>query len=466
MPPRAQRSKSYSGAGATIEQAHSPARDTKAKAACLFSSTGIGELGIENCGIEIVTALELVPWRVSLYRENFPNSGVIEGDIWKQKTKFIQLTNDRLDGQELFLLYATPPCQGMSTNGHGRLKWEISQGHRQEEDPRNRLIIPTVQIIKKLRPRWVLFENVPRMKDTAIRDELGRTTNIIDYISRHLGPDYVGTGQVVACEDFGIPQKRQRLITIFTRDPKGKDYFFSNGRSFITPALFEPRKTLRDAIGNLPPLDARPGRNRRTDFHRYHYVAALNDEKYWWVENTAEGDTAFNNQCTNLQCRFQDNRKHRDEKHDGKWTAGKSTPIHCEECGELLPRPSIMEEGGSRRLLKGFHSAYRRMKWDEPARTLTQNLIYEASDNKLHPEQNRVLSIYEALILQTIDRYKFKFEIEGKDIGTARIAEAIGESVPPYLIEKLCRMMLGTSNQGGAADRKSEQCPSNQGINA
>jgi DNA (cytosine-5)-methyltransferase 1 len=85
------------------------------------------------------------------------------------------------------------------------------------------------------------------------------------------------------------------------------------------------------------------------------------------------------------------------------------------------------------------------MKWDEPSRTLTQNFIYEASDNKIHPDQNRVLSIYEAMILQTIDQYPYHFSINGKDIGAARIAEVIGESVPPYLIEKICQMMIKVS---------------------
>ena len=86
------------------------------------------------------------------------------------------------------------------------------------------------------------------------------------------------------------------------------------------------------------------------------------------------------------------------------------------------------------------------MKWDEPARTLTQNFIYEASDNKIHPEQNRVLSVYEAMVLQTINRYEYAFQINRKNISTAKIAEVIGESVPPYLIEKICRMMVAASS--------------------
>jgi DNA (cytosine-5)-methyltransferase 1 len=189
----------------------------------------------------------------------------------------------------------------------------------------------------------------------------------------------------------------------------------------------------------------------------------VSKEKYWWIANTAEGDTAFNNQCVNPKCRFKGNRKHKDEFTGEKWTSGKGTPIYCEKCGELLPRPALAQKDGSLRLLKGFHSAYRRMKWDEPARTLTQNFIYEASDNKIHPEQNRVLSVLEALVVQTIDRYGYIFEIKGTDIGTAKIAEVIGESVPPYLIEKICRMMVMTSSgdpeHGQVHHRLDTRCP-------
>ena len=78
------------------------------------------------------------------------------------------------------------------------------------------------------------------------------------------------------------------------------------------------------------------------------------------------------------------------------------------------------------------------MKWDETARTLTQNFIYEASDNKVHPSETRVLSVYEAMIIQTIADYDYKFSVQGHDIGIPKIAEVIGESVPPRLIEILC----------------------------
>lgn len=420
----------------------------KLRAASLFSSAGIGELGIQAAGIDILLANELLPARVALYRENFTHE-ILEGDISKKKHDFIERVQEKLDTEELFLLYATPPCQGMSSNGMGKLKSEVASGRRNHEDQRNRLVIPAMDAAVALKPRWFLLENVPGMEKTEIRTVGTRSENIISYIRKRLGPDYAGGSEVIACEDFGVPQRRKRLITIFTRDPEGKRLFELNGGSFFPSSMREPHVTLRDAIGKAPPLSARPGKNEARGFHPYHYVPLMADLKHHWVKHTKEGDTAFNNQCVNPACKCKTNPGHKDVKVNGKWVSSKEIPIHCHECGSLLPRPHVIEDGRPR-LLRGFHSAYRRMKWDEAARTLTQNFIYEASDNKIHPSQNRVLSVYEAMVVQTINRYEYKFRVNGNDISTAQIAEVIGESVPPYLIEKICKMMVATSSTPAA----------------
>lgn len=414
------------------------------KAASLFSSAGIGELGIQAAGLEIVLANELLPARAALYRANFSHE-MLEGDISEKTTEFIERIRAQLHDEELFLLYATPPCQGMSSNGMGKLKSEVALGRRNHEDQRNRLVIPAMDIAVELKPRWLLLENVPGMEKTEIRTSGHQVENIISYVSKRLGQDYVGGSEVIACEDFGVPQRRKRLITIFTRDPSGKQFYERNDGSFFSPEMREPRATLRDAIGSVPSLEATPGKNEARWFHQYHFVPVMADLKSFWVQHTKEGDTAFNNQCINPACKSKTNPGHRDVKVDGKWVSSKEIPIHCHECGHILPRPHVIE-GGRARLLRGFHSAYRRMKWDEAARTLTQNFIYEASDNKIHPSQNRVLSVYEAMVLQTIIRYKYSFQVNGKDISTAQIAEVIGESVPPYLIEKICRMMVAAAS--------------------
>ena len=419
----------------------------------LFSSAGIGELGILNAGLEVICANELVGSRCQLYKENDEETKLFEGDIWNLKEKITEFTKTQLDGDELFLVYATPPCQGMSTNGYGKLKSEVEAGRRALVDARNELVVPALTIIKEIKPRWVLFENVPGMQHTAIEHN-GEIIKIVDLIKRELGSKYSGHAQVVECSNFGIPQLRKRLITVYTRDEAGIEYLRENG-SFFSMEDQKPLKTLWDAISGFPILDAKEGMNADED-DPLHYVNIMNEEKYWWVKNTKEGDTAFNNQCLNDVCRFQLNRRHVDTIEDGKAVSSRDTPIYCEECGALLPRPSLVDKKtGERRVIKGFHSAYKRMRKDLPARALTRNFPFEASDNKIHPIQNRVLSISEALKIQTISEYEYKWEVDGKTAKKSIIADCIGESVPPTLIEIIVRKMIKLSS--GRFEEKGQQ---------
>lgn len=412
------------------------------RAISLFSSAGIGDLGIEKSGIEVVISSELLEDRHKLYSQNFRNVQCITGDIWETAPKIIETYKDSFNNEELFMIYATPPCQGMSTNGSGTLKKNIRNGQRPHLDERNRLIIPMTNIVCELRPRWLLMENVPNMKQTIIEDENGDYINIIEYIAKRLGEDYFGKATVVTCSDYGIPQRRPRLITIFTRDEDGIRYLNRFGTFFPSFEKQSPL-TLRDAIGHFPPLSAEKGKNENIEFNRYHFVPIMDKEKLWWIHNTAEGNTAYNNQCVNPNCQHQGNDGHKDVVNNGIAQSSTEIPIYCSKCGELLPRPSLIDKKTQkRRLLKGFHSAYRRMKWDEPARTLTQNFIYEASDNKVHPDQDRVLSFYEALVIQTISQYDYDFSKDGSPLTNAFFAEIIGESVPPKLIQMVCEKII------------------------
>ncbi len=419
----------------------------------LFASAGIGELGVRAAGVEILVANEIIQDRCGLYRHNHPDTHLVEGDIWEQRDEIRKACQEKLNGDELFLAYATPPCQGMSTNGAGKIKSEIAAGRRPVVDERNRLVIPAMDIIAGFRPRWVLFENVPGMKDTIIEVD-GAPCSIVDYIASRLGPEYSGGCEVVACSDFGIPQLRRRLITVFTRDDNGKRHLREHCGSVLIGDDREPSLSIWDAIGALPPLDASEGQNAAPEFHPLHEVGVMSREKYWWVSNTPEGDTAFNNQCVNPICLFQGNRRHEDETRDGRAVSSKTTPLHCSACGELLPRPTMIDRStGERRLISGFHSAYRRMESNKPARTLTRNFPFEASDNKIHPTQNRVLSVYEALVLQTVTRYEYDWVVDGRPSPRSLIAQAIGESVPPLLIEKLVRRLTELTLVSGQEGR-------------
>ena len=147
----------------------------------LFSSAGIGELGIKASGLHILLSNELLSNRCALYKENYPETECICGDIWEKKTEIIQRW-DNFNAGNPFLIYATPPCQGMSFNSVGKRLQEIRRGRKPKDDPRNQLIIPTIEIVKALRPDWLLLENVQEMQNTIIPVKDGEYMNIIDYI--------------------------------------------------------------------------------------------------------------------------------------------------------------------------------------------------------------------------------------------------------------------------------------------
>lgn len=434
-----------------------PAKHT---ALSLFSSAGIGELGLRACGYNILLSNELLEDRCALYKENFPDTDVLCGDIWKLR-KTVEEQWEKYNVGSPFLLYATPPCQGMSFNGIGKILSEIRAGRRPKEDARNRLIIPTVEIIKTLRPQWVLLENVPTMKNTVIRTEDNQYRKILDYLFNELEDEYVGRAEEVNCADFGIPQTRIRLITILTRTDAGKRHFAKHG-TFIPQRTHSeqavegtlPWVTLRQAIGDLPHLSATRGHNQDPKTH-WHVVPIVKPEKYWWLENTPSNETAYNNQCS--ECGCTETPRHGMCMIGGRHQSKKDTPIYCVNCGALLPRPTMIDKStGKRRLIKGFDSAYRRMAWDVPAPTLTQNFQFESSDKKLHPSQNRTLSIYEGLCIQTITDFPYKLAVNGKDISRNLCCQIIGESVPPKLIEILCENIAAIEkpeDQGAGAPK-------------
>ena len=415
----------------------------------LFTSSGIGDLGLKQNNITTVIACELLPERMNLFHNNFPDAKCFQGDIWELKDEIADYYNSQYD-EPPFMIIATPPCQGMSSNGMGKMLSDYRKGLRPKMDERNRLIIPAIDVIKRLKPQWVILENVYNMVNTMIYDENEELINIIDYIMRELGNEYVGKPQVVDVADYGVPQHRRRLITVLSRTDNGKKYFKQNDRLIPpfthseTDTIFTTHwVTVREAIGQLPELRAEKGKNVDKKFNPLHKVPPLDEKKLFWVDNTPEGQTAFNNQCINPECMYQGSKMHgASHNEEGINQSHTDTPLYCEKCGSILPRPWVEDKDGTKRLMKGFVSAYKRMNWDEPASTLTQNFQFACSDNKLHPSQTRVLSLYEGLVIQSIASYDYSFKMGDKYVSDGLIRDTIGESVPPRVIDIICKNII------------------------
>ena len=419
----------------------------------LFSGGGVGDVGIEwGCAIPVLAAAEIIPSRAQLIRKNFPATEVFEGDIWQLQKEYINFFKKELNGKRPWLLTLSPPCQGMSANGAGRISSSIRSGVRPREDERNRLILPGISVLEKLQPDWFILENVRRMENTIIRNEHDKPENILACLSRRLIPlGYSIRSNILNFSSYGVPHHRERLITIGCRIPQVLESCPPVGDVFskqISP--FHPVPThgdknghapvnLRDAIGRLPQLDSLGLLQDSKD--PYHCIPRWNENQYFWMKHTPEGKSAFDNlRC--IQCKHNHNQEE---------------SVACEKCGHILPRPVLLKKGKAR-LIKGFRTSYRRMRWNSPASTLTMNSGVISSDMKGHPDQNRVLSLREILILSTLDHAQWnqKFSFEGIRYGRMKesenfsiklIREVIGESIPPLGMAQIVKHLIALEEQ-------------------
>ena len=126
------------------------------KCLSLFSSVGMAETYFDEYDIEMKVANELLEDRARFHKHLYPDCEMITGDITDRaiKNKIVRLAKE----QNCDFIIATPPCQGMS-----------SAGLQKKDDPRNRLIIDAVEIIKRIKPKFVILENVPEQLQTKIR---------------------------------------------------------------------------------------------------------------------------------------------------------------------------------------------------------------------------------------------------------------------------------------------------------
>jgi DNA (cytosine-5)-methyltransferase 1 len=400
----------------------------------LFSGAGFGDMGFEAAGFNHDLLCEIDPSRTAFTSQNFPNAKVLTVDIAKNVEKInteIQSLLTKTQEQNLFLLYATPPCQGMSKNGIGTILKAMDGGKRPSVDKRNKLYLPVIEIVKLNKPKWIFFENVCRLfnfKDIDSNGNIRTLPEIIEDAFYKLG--YVGKFELVQIADYGLPQTRSRSVGIF-RQKEGTN--FSENCSFLPPKIIdkpENRITLRDVISNCESLDSLKHETRISEHNSLHRVPKWREELYHWMKHTSEGASAFdNNECVNCG--------HINEKDD----------IDCSKCNEALPKPTVTK-GGKRKKIKGFVSAYKRMYWDKPASTITTRSAYACSDHKAHPNENRVLSIYEIALLQGIDIEKVKWTNEtGTQFPDTLLRELIGESVPPLFTKIVGEHIVKIENE-------------------
>lgn len=369
----------------------------------LFSSAGVGCYGFKMEGFECIATNEIIGRRLDVQKANGKccfESGYIAGDISTQEVKdriyaevdrWAKLGNDRVD-----VLMATPPCQGISVINHKKTAGEIK---------RNSLVIESAEIIKRIRPRVFVFENVQAFQKTLCVTREGETLPIGQFIQRCLGDDYVISARVLNFMNYGSNSSRTRTLVL------GVDRAYRN--QFVPYDLFPAFRrapTLREVIGGFEPLEW--GQISDSDF--YHAFRTYDERMRPWIHGLQEGESAFDNV-------------------------------------DPLRRPHRLVNGTRIENIKKNRDKYTRQKWDRFIQCVHTRNDQLAAQNTVHPVEDRVFSVRELMEMMTIP-HDFKWlpmelrelnalsEEEKRRVYKAHetnIRQCLGEAVPTEIVRQI-----------------------------
>lgn len=369
----------------------------------LFSCAGVGCYGFKKAGFECIATNELIERRLNVQKFNNKckfDTGYICDDIKTDETKnkifteikrWENLGNDRVD-----VLIATPPCQGMSVANHKKAENEIV---------RNSLVVESIHLIQRINPRFFIFENVAAFMKTGCTSPDGSVKAIGDVIYEELSDKYIIVSRILNFKNYGSNSSRTRTVVI------GVSRELSE---FISPielySTYVNERTLKQVIGNMPKLEW--GEICPTDF--YHAFRTYPEEMRCWIHDLKQGESAFDN---------------KDEK---------KRP-HKVVDGVVIPN---QQKNGDK---------YTRQCWNKVAPCIHTRNDQLASQNTVHPEEDRVFSIRELMKIMTIpDDFRWidksleelnalsdkskKALLKKEEI---KIRQSIGEAVPTEIFYQI-----------------------------
>ena len=112
------------------------------RAISLFSGAGGMDVGFEKAGVKVVLANELMQYAAETYKMNHPDSIILNNDINKVLYDLYSMKN-------IDIVFGGPPCQGFSV-----------AGKMNPDDERSRLIFTFLDVVKHLKPKAFVMENV------------------------------------------------------------------------------------------------------------------------------------------------------------------------------------------------------------------------------------------------------------------------------------------------------------------
>jgi DNA (cytosine-5)-methyltransferase 1 len=346
----------------------------------LFAGCGGFSVGFQQANFEIVKAVEFDKQIANSYINNHKGTKMLAEDISKVDNK------NHFSEHEANIIIGGPPCQGFSMAG------ERIRANSFKDDPRNYLFKHYLNVVKIVKPDFFVFENVKgilTMKNGEIFKEILKAFSDKSNLD---GVKYYVSYKLVKAVEFGIPQKRERVIIFGSRDKKVDfdEYFNKTIQKFKieNPDLLK-QETVWNAISNLP----KPTEN--------------GEIKNPTVKTTYQKFLSSNKSI--ITNHFQSN--------------------HSEKSIERMKQIKNGENWTAlNENIKSIHSgSYGRLKKDDVSPTIVTRFDTPSGGKFIHPTENRTLTPREAARIQSFpDDFVFT--------GTkSSIYKQIGNAVPPKL---------------------------------
>lgn len=319
----------------------------------LFAGCGGLTQGLKSAGYKVLAAVEFDDVAADVYKKNHKSTSIFTQDIKLVKPKKM-MTEIGIAPLELDLLAGCPPCQGFSN-------LRTRNGSKRNRDVRNKLVFEMLRFAKALKPKAIMLENVPKLATHSSFQMLVKDLRSIGYNVSY---------SIENASDYGVPQRRKRLIMLAARE--------------FLPEVIEPklrRKTVRDAIGKLPKPNSSGDKLHTMDMSR------RSDRIIELIKRIPK---------------------------DG---------------GSRSSLPDYMQLDCHRNK-KGFNDVYGRMSWDDVSPTITGGCYNPSKGRFLHPQQNRPITLREASLLQGFPP-KYYFD---PDISQQATALMIGNALPPAFV--------------------------------
>lgn len=215
----------------------------------LFTGCGGLDLGLEAAGFETSVAVELDPHAVQTLRHN-TNWHIFDEDIHEVKSEDILAAAGCREG-EVDLLAGGPPCQPFSKSGY----WATGDAGRLD-DPRASTLEAYLRVLRDIKPRAFLLENVPGLAYKGKSEGLDLLRKTVASINRQAGTSYNVSFQVLNAAEYGVPQQRERIFIVGSRE--GLELEFPSpthtlpaSQMSLGDTQLEAFHTAWDAIGDL-----------------------------------------------------------------------------------------------------------------------------------------------------------------------------------------------------------------------